>query len=112
MKWEEIPINVDAISFDKYGGFIILFVNEDANDGNGSMEIGYIDCDSVVSIYEECEHDVEEFFNRLPYEGAWYHCDNGSEDFQYFVDSWFDADYHIKERQKEMDLLANLSMQK
>lgn len=103
MKWTEIDPGKDAIFFPPEDSFgdevaIIIYVNECANEGNGSVEIEYVDAERILKINEVVEGNAEEFFDLLPdyFQGEWCYVDNAGiykEIFQEWIDKYYTADF-------------------
>lgn len=103
MQWTELPAGTDAVFLPgKIHGCewqaYILYVNESANNGNGSFEIEIIDAKRILSLYAAVCGDADEFFNLLPdyFQGEWKYCDNGSEEFDELVDMYPKADFIVE----------------
>lgn len=76
----------------------IIYLNESANEGNGSFEIEILDAERIINLYEEVSGDAERFFELLPdkFQGEWQYCNNTPETkevFDDYVDTYFDADF-------------------
>ncbi len=101
--WHDIEPGIDAVFLpgkihDSESRVYIIYLNECANDGNGSFEIEVVDAERILKLNEYVDGDAEAFFDLLPdwFQGEWYYCDNrpGYEDsFQSYADAYYDADY-------------------
>lgn len=106
--WEDLPYGKDAVFLpdDSYtDAFTIIYVNEDANDGNGSFEIEDIDADGILKAYEQMKAEnrtaKDVFLDILPnmYNGKWGYVDNGSDipqmqaEFDACVKNFYKADF-------------------
>lgn len=73
----------------------IIYFNENADEGNGCWEIEIVDKERILKLYDEVNGDSEAFFGRLPdmFHGEWYYCNNGSDDFEAYLDAYPTADF-------------------
>ena len=90
----------------------VLYMNWQANNENGSFEIEVMDRERLLKAYEESAGNCTTFFDILPdmFQGEWYYCDAGSEDFDELVDAYFDADFLVGRdggKEDEMLFLVN-----
>ena len=103
MKWTEIDAGKDAVILPgKIHGtkwqVYIIYLNENANDGNGSFEIEVVDAYRILKLYADVRGDANAFFEELPdlFQGEWYYCDNdGSSAFDEYVEAYANADFVV-----------------
>lgn len=100
--WLDIPPGTDAILKPAEGSDIlcIIYINECANNGNGSFEIEHLDPYTVKEVYDRSLRNASMFFVLLPdyYNNRWYYCDNTPEretEFNGWVDEYFNADFIV-----------------
>lgn len=117
--WTNIKPGMDAVILPPddpfYNVATIIYINECANEGNGSMEIEYVDAERILELNEEVGENAEEFFGKLPdwFQGEWYYCDNTpdrADDFNSWVEAWFNADFIVGrdgELKEELEFLIN-----
>ena len=101
-KWTDITPGCDAVILPEIskGVACIIYLNECANGGNGSIEIEYVDKERIIRLNEEVRGNSREFFDLLPdwFQGEWFYCDNTIENedfFQEWVDAYFSADFIV-----------------
>ena len=121
MSWTDIPAGIDAVFLPgKIHGcewqVYIIYVNENANDGNGSFEIEIVDARRIIQLYADVCGDEVTFFSELPdwFQGEWQYCDNGDDGFDELVDSYNDADFILDrdgKTQDEMMFLVNWALE-
>lgn len=81
--WNTIEAGKDAILY--CGDCVeILYLNEQANNGNGSFEIIYVEKQDILALLEERgepknEDDANDFLDALLSGGKGYYCDNTKE---------------------------------
>lgn len=100
--WSAIPAGIDAVFLPgKIHGcdwqLYVLYMNEAANDENGSWEIEILDAQGILWAFEEAHGDVEGFFAALSdlYQGRWCYCDNGTEGFDEYMEAFDSADFIV-----------------
>lgn len=73
----------------------IIYFNENADEGNGCWEIEIVDKERILKLYDEVNGDSGAFFDRLPdmFRGEWYYCNNGTDDFETYLDAYPTADF-------------------
>lgn len=116
MKWTDIDPGKDAVFLPgKIHGCgwqaYIIYINENANQGNGSFEIEIVDAYRILRLYADVCGDAEAFFDELPnrYQAEWEYCDNGSKVFDELVEAYPNADFIIGrdgEKKEEMMFLV------
>lgn len=117
MKWTDIDTGVDAVFLPgKIHGcdwqVYILYLNENANNGNGSFEIEVCDAWRILSLYADVHGNEEHFFEELPdkFQGEWKYCDNGDDGFDEYVEMYPKADFIVGRdggTKEEMMFLVN-----
>ena len=117
MLWTDIDPGKDAVFLPgKIHGCTwqayIIYINEAANDGNGSFEIEIVDAFRILKHYVDSLGDPETFFDDLPdlFQGEWKYSNNGSPDFDELVDKFNEADFLIDrdgDKRDEMMFLVN-----
>lgn len=121
MKWTDIDPGKDAVFLPgKIHGCewqaYIIYINENANQGNGSFEIEKVDAYRILRLYADVFGDAEAFFDELPdrYQTEWEYCDNGSEGFDELVEAFPNADFIIGrdgEQKEEMMFLVKWAIE-
>ena len=73
----------------------IIYLNEQANGGNGSWEIEVVDKERILQIYEGVNGDHDQFFEAPPncFQGEWYYCNSGTKDFDEYTEAYPTADF-------------------
>lgn len=120
-KWIDIPCGDDAVFLPgKIHGcewqVYIIYMNEAANDGNGSFEIEIVDAKRIIELYARVYGNEIEFFAELPdlFHGEWYYCDNGYDGFDDYVDAYWRADFIVNRDgglKEEMMFLVNWAIE-
>lgn len=87
-----LPGNIHGCEWQVY----ILYHNYDSISG-GSWEIGVIDKDTILRLYKETFGDHEMFFDCLAgaWDCDWYYCDIGSDQYDEYTKSYYDADFIV-----------------
>lgn len=82
----------------------IIYYNENANDGNGSVEIEIVDYETLLKVYEDADHNADKFFGILPdyFHGRWQYADAPSDEYLSLVAAYETADF-IVGRDGDMD---------
>ena len=75
----------------------IIYMNTEANNGNGSWEVEIVDKDRILRLYDEVKGDAEKFFDLLPdwFQGEWYYIDSALEGFDDLTDVYPTADFIV-----------------
>jgi len=83
----------------------IIYLNESANDGNGSFEIEIIDAKRILDLYVNVKGNTSLFFEMLPdwFQSEWYYCDNGMDGFDDYVDAFPNANFIVGQDGDETD---------
>jgi len=78
----------------------IVYLNPDANDGNGSFEIEIVDAERILKLNKEVNGNSDEFFGQLPdwFQGEWGYVDAPEEydeesPFVYLAREYHNADF-------------------
>ena len=73
----------------------IVYLNAEANEGNGSFEIEIIDKNRILDLYKSVNGNAQDFFGILPdlFHGEWYYCNSGTEEFEEYAREYNDADF-------------------
>ncbi len=110
MQWTDLPTGVDAVFLPgKIHGcewqVYIIYVNEAANNGNGSFEIEIIDAKRILDLYISVKGNSAEFFEMLPdwFQTEWYYCDNGMDGFDDYVEAFQNANFIVGQDGDETD---------
>ena len=103
-----LPGKIHGCDFQVY----IIYLNGEANDGNGSWEIEIIDADRIRQLFEEVKGDAEAFFDVLPdwFHGEWRYCDKGMDGYEELEEAYPSADFIVGRDgglQEELDFLIN-----
>ena len=117
MTWNDLPVGTDAVFLPgKIHGCdwraCVIYVNESANNGNGSFEIEIIDAERILKLYAHVDGNAEDFFDELPdwFHGEWQYCDNGDAGFDDLVEEFYDADFVVGRdggRDEELQFLVS-----
>ena len=88
-----LPGKIHGCSWQAY----IIYINEQANNGNGSWEIEVVDKDRILELYDEVGGDSDMFFNLLPdwFQGEWYYCNSGTEEYNEYAKAYPTADFIV-----------------
>ena len=75
----------------------IIYLNPQACGGKGCFEIEIIDYERILRLNEEVCGNAEAFFDKLPdlFHGEWRYCNFGSENFDGYVEDYFNADFIV-----------------
>lgn len=102
MKWTNIKAGVDAVFLPgKIHGcewqVYIIYLNENANNGNGSFEIEICDAWRILSLYADVHGNEKAFFELLPdkFQGEWQYCNSGTDTFDEYVEMYSNADFIV-----------------
>lgn len=88
-----LPDNVHGCEDELY----IIYQNTEANNGKGSFEIEVCDYITILTLYEDVNHDVEKFFELMPdyFQGKWYYSDYPSIGYRAWEESYDTADFIV-----------------
>lgn len=99
-KLAKIPVAVDAVFLPgKIHGCEwqahIIYLDECANNGNGSFEIEIVDRERILKLYNDVNGDTAAFFDKLPdlFHGEWRYCDSDMDGFKDYLDAYPTADF-------------------
>ena len=75
----------------------IIYLNPQACGGKGCFEIEIIDYERILRLNEEVCGNAEAFFDKLPdlFHGEWRYCNFGTDDFNSYIDEYFNADFIV-----------------
>ena len=75
----------------------ITYLNPQACEGKGCFEIEIIDYERILRLNEEVCGNAEAFFDKLPdlFHGEWRYCNFGTDDFNSYIDEYFNADFIV-----------------
>ena len=75
----------------------IIYLNPQACEGKGCFEIEIIDYERILRLNEEVCGNAEAFFDKLPdlFHGEWRYCNFGTDDFNSYIDEYFNADFIV-----------------
>lgn len=90
----------------------VIYMNWEANDGEGSFEIQIMDAERIVEAYNEAKGDQSLFFEILPdmFQGEWCYCDAPRDEFCELVHMYQEADFLVGrdgDTEAEMHFLLN-----
>lgn len=83
----------------------IVYLNPEANNGNGCFEIGICDYETILRLYEDINHDIVDFFEMLPdyFQGKWCYCNAHTEEFDEYAVDYEKADFIVGRDGDERD---------
>lgn len=100
MQTSEITPGLDAVFMPgKIHGcedeLYVVYFNEQADEGNGCMEIEIVDYETILKLYKDVEGDYMDFFDLMPdyFQGEWKYEPYGTADFNELCNEYHKADF-------------------
>lgn len=95
----------------------IVYFNEQADEGNGCMEIEIVDYETILKLYNDVEGNYIDFFDLMPdyFQCEWKYETYGTADFDELCDAYQDADFiygRDGDAEMEMYFIVNWAKQR
>ena len=93
----------------------IVYENPEANEGKGCIEIGICDYETLLRLYENVNHNADDFFDLLPdyFHGKWKYCNAPSTEYDELCDAYETADFIFGRdgcNDEEMNFIVNWAL--